>query len=336
MPNSPIFADQDTDLNRYEKRSIITFMSLYMGGILLLLGVIGFWYYTKENRRIAYEERIAFKLYDAQCERLARFAPKSFACKIEKPNLHVQYEMLQQEIFSVAVVTIFLAVLLSYLLARLSLRPMHEAYELMDSFIHAMIHDLNTPITAAKLSSDALLKSELNEAQQKKIVRIQKSLERMLSLQEQLRSSIKSSAYNFQNNHFRLDTMLQEFKEYSELIELHVDEPLTLDADEMMISRMIENLVTNAIKYNQDSNIIVMTLSGTTLTITDKGQGIKDVKRVFERYYREQSSMSGLGLGLEIVKRVSDYYDVKLSMTSKIHVGTTVTLNFDNIRLHTE
>jgi len=309
-------------------------MILYMGGIILLFSLIGLWYYSKENRRISQEEKVSLKLYDSQCQRLERFAPKPFTCKIEKPQISQEYQTLYLELLSAFIFTLILSTFFSYFLAKISLRPMHEANDLMDEFIHAMIHDLNTPITAAKLSSESLKKTELTPTQLRKVTRIDKSLQRLLGLQKQLRSSIKNVAYDFENSNFELSNLLQDFTSHSELISLTCKNNLTINADIMMIERLIENLVSNAIKYNQESNPILILLEGSKLSIIDKGQGIKDVNRVFEHYYREHSSMSGLGLGLGIVKMVSEHYNLHVKIDSTLHVGTTITLDFSTITTH--
>lgn len=322
---------QDTDLNSYEKRSVITFMVLYMGGILLLFSFILLWYHQKETRRIVQEERIALKLYSSQCARLKRFAPESFNCSIEKPDLGEQYRKLYYEIAMTLAGVLLFGLILSYYLAKLSLRPMHEAYKLMDGFVHAMIHDLNTPISTAQLNAEALLQSDLTQKQLTRVGRIEKSLDKLAALQKQLRTSIDNTAFTYREDRFRLDTMLHTFSEYSEFITVTCANHLTVTADEMMIERMIENIVTNAIKYNRGSNQITITLDKTVLTISDHGRGIKNTDRIFERYYRENSSLTGLGLGLGIVKMVSDHYGLGVEIKSRLNTGTTVTLDFSPV-----
>ncbi len=306
-------------------------MALYMGGILLLFSLIGLWYYSKENHRITQENKVAQKLYDSQCQRLERFAPKPFTCKLEKPQTLQQHQTLYFELFGAFIFTLILSALLSFFLAKISLRPMHEANALMDEFIHAMIHDLNTPITSAKLSSESLKNTELTPTQLRKVERIDKSLQRLLGLQKQLRSAIKNVTYDFENSNFELTALLQDFTTYSELITLTCKNDLMISADMMMIERLIENLVSNAIKYNKESNDIIILLEGSKLSIIDRGQGIKDVNRVFEHYYREHSSMSGLGLGLGIVKMVSEHYGLHVKIDSTLHIGTTISLDFTAI-----
>lgn len=310
-------------------------MILYMGGIFLLFSLVGFWYYHKEKQRISSEHKVAMKLYNAQCSRLERLSPVEFICKLPKPQTSSHYELLFKELFFAFLLTLILSSLLSFFLARISLRPMYQAYELMDSFVHAMIHDLNTPIAAAKLNCDTLQKSSLTELQKRKLKRVQKSLERLLALQSQLHSSIENASYKYRDTVFDLCEMLIEFGEFSDLLVIEIPSSCKIDADEMMIHRMIENIVSNAIKYNRDANKIYLSFEENVLIVRDNGMGIKDPSRIFEQYYREDSSMSGLGLGLGIVKMISEYYDLDLKITSKVNEGTTVKVDFSKL-LHNQ
>ncbi|MEA1920414.1 MAG: histidine kinase dimerization/phospho-acceptor domain-containing protein [Campylobacterota bacterium] len=128
---------------------------------------------------------------------MARLAPQGFTCKIERPEALSPFQTLYRELLIAFIATLLFSALLSYILARLSLRPMHEAYELMDEFVHAMIHDLNTPIAVAELNCNALLKSELTALQTRKLERVHKSMQRLLGLQKQLRSSMEKIHYDY-------------------------------------------------------------------------------------------------------------------------------------------
>jgi len=279
------------------------------------------------------ELRIENKLYDAQCQRLKRFAPQTFECNIPPPNMHGQFRTLTYELSVAFLITTLFSLLLSYLLARLSLRPMHEAYEMMDGFVHAMIHDLNTPIAAAKLSAEGMKRSELSLVQQRKLLRIQQSLQRLMDLQSHLRMSIHKAHFHYADESFMLNKLLYTYTEYAAPIRVQCDNTLNIYADKVMISRMIENLLANAIKYNREAHQIDVTLHDAHLTISDNGLGIKDTRRIFESYYRETSSVTGLGLGLGIVKMVSDHYGLQLHIQSQVNIGTTVKLDFTAVAL---
>jgi len=91
-----MFEGLGTDLRSYERRSVFTFMILYLGGIMLFGSVILWWYGYNQNRRIHKEEKIALKLYDLQCKRVLKNAPEGFSCPIEKPDFKNSYESISK------------------------------------------------------------------------------------------------------------------------------------------------------------------------------------------------------------------------------------------------
>ena len=105
-----------------------------------------------------------------------------------------------------------------------------------------------------------------------------------------------------------------------------------------MIFELIENLVSNAIKYNKDGGSINICISASeenvTLQVKDTGIGIEKehLPRLCERFYRVDKSHSkrigGTGLGLAIVKHICAICDAELSIDSTFGVGTTISVVF--------
>lgn len=105
-----------------------------------------------------------------------------------------------------------------------------------------------------------------------------------------------------------------------------------------MLEEMLYNLCDNAIKYNNlGGNVTVSTqiINGNkTLSVADDGIGIpeKDIDRIFERFYRVDKSHSketgGTGLGLSIVKHCVMLHGGEIQVSSKLGVGTTITISF--------
>ena len=112
----------------------------------------------------------------------------------------------------------------------------------------------------------------------------------------------------------------------------------TLTADQTMIFELVENLVSNAIKYNKDGGSITVsvdeTAEGVILKVKDTGIGIEKehLPRLCERFYRVDKSHSkrigGTGLGLAIVKHICAVCEAELSIESDFGIGTTVTVTF--------
>jgi two-component system heavy metal sensor histidine kinase CusS len=109
-------------------------------------------------------------------------------------------------------------------------------------------------------------------------------------------------------------------------------------ADEMLFGRAISNLLENAVRHTPAGGTIVISIANrdgqSEILVQDTGSGIADehLPRVFDRFYRADSSRSseGLGLGLALVKSITDLHGGSATIESKVGRGTTVTLAFPN------
>ena len=108
--------------------------------------------------------------------------------------------------------------------------------------------------------------------------------------------------------------------------------------DDSRINQVINNILTNSIKYSYDDKIIEIFTDETSthymLYIKDIGIGIpkEDLSRIFERFYRvdkgRSRAMGGTGLGLSIAKQIMEAHGGKISANSEINKGTTMILSF--------
>lgn len=106
--------------------------------------------------------------------------------------------------------------------------------------------------------------------------------------------------------------------------------------DSYLFSLIINNIITNAIKYSNPSSNITISLEENTnvvvCSITDNGIGIakEEISRIFDQFYRSKATdhpeIKGTGLGLSIVKRLCDLLEIELQIQSEENNGTTVHL----------
>lgn len=106
--------------------------------------------------------------------------------------------------------------------------------------------------------------------------------------------------------------------------------------DPQLLARVINNLLSNALKYTQSGKIEVILSRATDLlfiNVVDTGVGIsaQHLSKVFDEFYQvgntQRDSNKGLGLGLSIVHRLCALLDIKLSIRSQVDTGTAVTLS---------
>ena len=115
-------------------------------------------------------------------------------------------------------------------------------------------------------------------------------------------------------------------------VSLHVKENIFIDFSPLELSRIIDNTLSNAIKYSKNRTKIDIMLydneNEIVLEIKDEGRGIEDTKKIFQRYYRGDKISGGFGIGLSIVKHICDKNGVDIKVNSEQAKGSLFTFIF--------
>jgi len=234
----------------------------------------------------------------------------------------------------------------SYLLARRTLTPMHEAMITQSRFTSDASHELRTPLTAMRTEIEVALRdSNASKTDYKET--LASSLEEVVSLQslsDNLLLLASDSPLKMET--VSLDTVTKEA--------LHSVRPLlrkkqiTIDnqveshaikANKDSLVQLVVILLDNAIKYSDEQSRITLTNSlhskTVTLAVTDQGRGMSatDAAHIFERFYRaspsrSSSQVAGHGLGLSIAQRIAEKHDTKIYVTSAPGEGSTFSVSF--------
>ncbi len=216
-----------------------------------------------------------------------------------------------------------------------------------DFFANAS-HELKTPITVMQGFAEVLMnKDGIDDASKKQLGRIYKESLRLGSLISDMLmlSKIESGdAPKRVLSEVALEDIAKEVldglseKSQSRNITATIVGSAKLTADQTMIFELVENLVSNAIKYNKDGGSVTISITdtdtGVCLQVKDTGIGVEKehLPRLCERFYRVDKSHSkrigGTGLGLAIVKHICAISGAELSIESDFGIGTTVTVVF--------
>ena len=216
-----------------------------------------------------------------------------------------------------------------------------------DFFANAS-HELKTPITVMQGFAEVLLNKEgMDDTSKKQLGRIYKESQRLGSLISDMLMLSKienGDAPKRALSEVALEDIAKEVldglseKAQSRNITASIVGSAKICADQTMIFELVENLVSNAIKYNKDGGSVTVSITetdtGVCLQVKDTGIGIEKehLPRLCERFYRVDKSHSkrigGTGLGLAIVKHICAISDAELSIESEFGVGTTVTVVF--------
>ena len=252
---------------------------------------------------------------------------------IEKVGVAKYLKSLQYEIILYLLLTYIFLAIVGYFLAKLFIKPIQQKRIQLDNFIKDSTHELNTPITALMLSVNSpKLQSPKN------LERIKLSATRVSEIHKDLTYLMLDSSKPKVVETLYLNEIVKKELTYLTLlaekkkITLKLDEKdnIYFKIDKESFVRLIHNLVSNAIKFNTINGAIKISIIENSITIKDTGIGIpkKDQAAIYERFYRASNQVGGFGLGLNIVHKVCEAYDIGIEFESKVEVGTTFVLSF--------
>ncbi len=252
---------------------------------------------------------------------------------IEKEGVAKYIRKLQQKIILYLLAIYLFLALVGYFLAKLFIKPIQLKRIQLDNFIKDSTHELNTPITALMLSVNSpKLQSPKN------LERIKLSAKRVAEIHKDLSYLMLDESKALIVEELCLNKLLKEELSYLSLlaekkqvlISLHENNQIYFKIDEESFRRLVHNLINNAIKYNKPNGRINIMLDKRTMRIEDTGIGIpkKNQSAIYERFYRASDQVGGFGLGLNIVYKVCEAYNIKISFKSKVDEGTTFSLLF--------
>jgi two-component system OmpR family sensor kinase len=234
-------------------------------------------------------------------------------------------------------IAFMLFLLFGLYLAKLFLKPMRDSIMLLDRFIKDTTHELNTPLSAILANIEMMDTGVMVEKNRKKLERINIAAKTVSTLYKDLTYLTLEQERSNEDEVLNIREIIQDRVEYFDILakskqitfRLSLTDA-TIVMDRRKFVRVIDNLLSNAIKYNKRNGEIQIILERDRLTVSDTGIGISEEKIpfMFDRYLRFNSSEGGFGVGLSIVKKILDEYDIKISVTSQEGEGTRMVLTW--------
>jgi len=210
-------------------------------------------------------------------------------------------------------------------------------------------HELRTPLQAM-LSAHFLLTEQrlgpINKEQLRVLTSIRESIDKLTNFSNQFLDIAKIEAGMMEYSFERADliSLVRPSVEDAELIatrkDIRIDltfspvPPVMLDNEK--ISQVVTNLLSNAIKYTPKGGNIIVNVApceiGVRIAVQDSGVGIAadDLPKIFTKFYQAKNvgkaSVKGTGLGLALVKALTEGHGGVVSVTSTVGMGTTFTV----------
>ena len=316
------FEKENTQVFHYPRSNIFTSAILDKNNkelFSLLRNENTFFYeeFKKVNTRICYKEYLFDNILDAK---------SLIVCK-EIDNSQVIYNAIIL-LLSVS----FFIFLSSFFIIKQSIEPYRRLNKYLDEFLKDAMHELKTPIGVARINVDML---QLRLKNDKNILRIKSALKNMTVIYEDLEYYMQQNAVKDEKRDIDFSLFLVKRVEFFNdlaiskniILNKNIEENIMINFNEIELYRIIDNNISNAIKYSKDSSLIEISLQKDeqkiTFSVKDEGIGIKDTSKIFERYYRGDKITGGFGIGLSIVKNICLKNKIEIKVESEINKGTT-------------
>ncbi|MFT9818401.1 sensor histidine kinase [Lysinibacillus sp. NPDC056185] len=218
-------------------------------------------------------------------------------------------------------------------------RQIKHAEQLREEWITGLSHDLKTPLSSIYGYSTMLASEDYEWTKEEMRVfatTMQEKATYMDALIQDLTYTyqLKNKAIQLEKVLLPLNVWLLQFADEQVSVKVYGD--VMLKADELLLKRILDNLITNAKKYTPEGTTVNVEAQNIgqeiMLTIADQGPGIpqEELDNLFERYYRGTNTTddaTGTGLGLAITKQLIDLHDGTISVQSGAE-GTVFVIKF--------
>jgi len=197
-------------------------------------------------------------------------------------------------------------------------------------FLRYTVHETNTPLSVILTSLELY---EMKHKKDKHLSKVEAAAKNIFNIYDDLSYLVKKDQVEYHKVAINIEQFIQsridffsevallskvEFKYTSEVEDVYIY------FNETKLQRVIDNTITNAIKYTYQNEIIEVALNYSGLFVSfsagSHSQPIKDVDKIFDAYYREDNesnkAIQGFGIGLRLVKNICDEEDVNISITS--------------------
>ncbi len=242
-------------------------------------------------------------------------------------------------------ITFLLLILVGAAYIYRSVRRQFKLQRQQQNFVMAVTHELKTPISVSRLNLETLLKYDLDEAKETKLLN--------MTLQETLRldtlinnilisSQLDGNSYKVSKEDINLSDLttaiVQQFaNRYPDRkLQTNIQQEVEIVGDPLLLKLLISNLLENANKYSPREKPIALNLvqsnNTISLEVSDEGEGIPDAekKRVFQKFYRIGSEQTrktqGTGLGLYLCKKIAADHNGTIQLRDNKPQGSKFTV----------
>jgi signal transduction histidine kinase len=197
-------------------------------------------------------------------------------------------------------------------------------YKNQKEFVENAAHELQTPLALFQTKIDTLLQLELNKEQLSVLSSLNNDVSRLNRLNKNLLllSKIDNESYLEKNtivlNDYiekHLDFFTEQAKAKNISIITEFEDNLIVTGNVALTEVLINNLFLNAIRHNEKNGKIVINIQDNQLTFSNTGQNPLAIEKLFNRFSKINPSSQGNGLGLAIIKKITEINQWKIEYT---------------------
>lgn len=207
------------------------------------------------------------------------------------------------------------------------------------NFTRDASHELRTPLTVIRVAGDMMCGDEgMSASSKKSLTRIKQAGRDMEALIESFLILAREGDTGLPDEEFSVAEVIADEVDKAQVllrdkpVELLVDiiQDFDLFAPSRVLSVMFSNLLRNACNYTEEGSIrIVIELGRITVVDTGVGMAKEDLDKVYDTFFRGSNhNKEGQGVGLSIVRRLSDRYHWPVKLESRLGVGTRASIEF--------
>ena len=209
-------------------------------------------------------------------------------------------------------------------------QDLKDILDAQKEFLRYTVHETNTPLSVILTSLELY---EMKHEKDKNLSKVEAAAKNIFNIYDDLSYLVKKDQVEYHRVAINIDQFIKSridfFSEVALLSKVKFNyisevKDVYIYFNETKLQRIIDNTITNAIKYTYQNEIIEVTLNYSDLFVSfsvgSYSQPIKDVDKIFDAYYREDNdnakAIQGFGIGLKLVKNICDEESVNISITS--------------------
>ncbi len=218
----------------------------------------------------------------------------------------------------------------------------------LDQFVYSASHNLRAPLLSVKgllnlieeEDMEAFTRARFIEEIYNSINRLDDTIKDIIEYSKNARLELQPAMVDLEQLIRTTHGDMKFYEGTSVSLELDFSVSSPFYTDERRLKSIVHNIISNSVKYCDNGKNkcwlrvkIGADSTSCTLTFTDNGKGIteENIKRVFDMFYRGTTERSGSGLGLYIVKEMTERIGGTIELQSEPLVGTTISISLPNL-----